>query len=74
MEDVLELKMVKQPKLIIDNTIDERIMFPEKLEEANQMLEKYPTSTWLLLHPHVQTEQEENICTKDILKYTDVIE
>ena len=37
MEDVLELKTVKRPKLIIDETIDERALFPEKLKEANEI-------------------------------------
>lgn len=40
MKEIIE---AKRPKLIINNDIDDsKIMFPEKLKRANEMLEKYP--------------------------------
>lgn len=67
MEDVLELKTVKRPKLIIDETIDERAVFPEKLKEANEMLEKYPIAAWFSSHPYSETEEEEGKSVSVIL-------
>jgi hypothetical protein len=58
MKDVLKLKTVKHPKVIIDDTIDGGILFSEKLEEANEMLEKYPIEAWFALHQHPKTELE----------------
>ena len=74
MSNVVELKTAKRPKLIIEETIDEGIMFPKKLKEANEMLEKYPIEAWFSSHQYSETEKEEGISTNDILKCTDVVE
>jgi hypothetical protein len=62
MEEILELEKVKRPKLIIDDTIDGgRVMFPKKLKEANEMLEKYPPPADFLLERYNKTEQQDGI-------------
>ena len=41
MTDILELETVEQLDFIIDDTIDDTDMFPEKLAEARSAIEKY---------------------------------
>jgi hypothetical protein len=41
MAEILELRTVKEPRIIIDDTIDDTILFPEKLEEAKARFAKY---------------------------------
>jgi hypothetical protein len=68
MEEILELKKVKQPKVIIDVTIDDnRVMFPKKLKEANEMLEKYPPPADLLLGRYNKNEQQDGLSVRGIL-------
>ena len=38
---MLELRTVRQPEIIIDDTIDDTILFPEKLAEARAKFAKY---------------------------------
>ena len=41
MTEIIELKTVELPDFIIDDTIDDTIMFPEKLAEAKARFAKY---------------------------------
>ncbi|MDZ7876487.1 MAG: hypothetical protein U5L45_02395 [Saprospiraceae bacterium] len=41
MAEILELRTVKEPKIIIDDTIDDTILFPEKLAEAKAKFAKF---------------------------------
>jgi hypothetical protein len=41
MAEILELRTVKNPEIIIDDTIDDTILFPEKLAEAKAKFAKY---------------------------------
>ncbi len=67
MQEILEIKEVKRPKLIINNDIDDsKIMFPEKLKRANAMLDKYP-----LPPSYSPAEQESGIEVKGILRRAD---
>jgi hypothetical protein len=68
MEEIFELKKVKRPKVIIDVTIDDnRVMFPKKLKEANQMLEKYPPPADFLLGKYNKNEQQDGISVRGVL-------
>lgn len=68
MAEVLELRKVERPKIIIDDTIDERkIMFPEKLKEAEEMLEKYPPPASFLLSRYNKKELQDGITIQGLL-------
>jgi hypothetical protein len=41
MSEILELRTVKHPEIIIDDSIDDTILFPEKLAEAKAKFAKY---------------------------------
>lgn len=73
MEEVIELKEVKQPKLIINNdTIDDsKVMFPEKLKRANEMLEKYPPPAEWCMQSYSKMEQENGVEVSGVLKRAD---
>jgi hypothetical protein len=53
MAEVLELRTVKHPEIIIDDTIDDTILFPEKLAEARAKFAKYglPKGLEKKIHP-----------------------
>ncbi len=69
MEDLVELKKVKKPKLTITNNIDEsKVMFPNKLKEANETLEKYPLPADLLLDRYSEIQQQEGISISGVIK------
>jgi hypothetical protein len=70
--EVLEFKKVKQPEIIIDDTIDETIIFPEKLQAAQERFAKYPVPAWIFLHKYSKKQQEEGICVCGILEQVDV--
>lgn len=73
MAEVLEIKRtVKQPEIVIDDTIDDRIMFTEKLEEANETLKKHPIPAWIFLSRYSATQQEKGISISGVLKSADV--
>ena len=68
MAEVLEFRTVKRPEIIIDDTIDDsKIMFPEKLSEANEMLEKYPPPANFLLNRYNKKEQQDGIEVRGLL-------
>lgn len=73
MKDILDVKtVVKRPEVIIDDTIDDRIMFTEKLKRANETLEKHPIPAWVFLSRYSKTQQEEGISISGVLKRADV--
>jgi hypothetical protein len=60
MTEILELKMIKLPDIIIDDTIDDTIMFPEKLAEAKARFAKYGLPKGWEKKPRTQTKELEN--------------
>jgi hypothetical protein len=72
MEDVIELKEVKTPKLIINNDIDDsKVMFPKKLQRANEILEKYPPPAEWCMKSYSKMEQESGVEVRGVLKRAD---
>lgn len=69
LEAIVELEAIKRPKLIINNDIDDsKVMFPKKLKQANEVLEKSPLPAEMLLKRYSKLQQEEGIKVSGILK------
>jgi hypothetical protein len=72
MEALLELKTtIERPEIIIDDTIDDRIMFTEKLQTVKDKLEKHPIPAWIFLSRYSTIQQEEGICVRGVLQRAD---
>jgi hypothetical protein len=69
---LLELRTVKRPDIIIDDTIDDSIMSPEKLKEAKEWFDKHPVPAWIFLHKYSEIQQKEGICVDGTFKSTDM--
>ena len=72
MAALLELRTVKRPEIIIDDTIDDSIISPEKLKEAREWFDKHPIPAWIFLHKYSEMQREEGICINGIVKSIDV--
>jgi hypothetical protein len=72
MAALLELRTVKRPDIIIDDTLDDSIMSPEKLKEAKEWFDKHPVPAWVFLHKYSKTQQIEGICVDGVFKSVDV--
>ncbi len=72
MEDVLDVKkVVQRPEIIIDDSIDDRILFIEKLQTVRDRLEKHPIPAWIFLSNYSKTQQQDGFCITGVLKYAD---
>lgn len=69
LEAIVEFEAIKRPKLIINNNIDDsKVMFPEKLKQANEALEKSPLPAEMLLKRYSKLQQEEGFIVSGIVK------
>jgi hypothetical protein len=74
MEDIMDLKKIKQPNFVINpdlNKYENVNMFSEKLKAANEILEKYPIPANIYLDSFSKIEQEVGFEVKGILKRAD---
>ncbi len=72
MKELILEKKDTHPLYIIDNNIDDsKVMFPQKLKEANEMLEKYPPPPEVLMHGYSEFEKEYGFEVNGILKRAD---
>jgi hypothetical protein len=67
MAALLELRTVKRPEIIIDDTIDDSIISPKKLKESREWFDAHPIPAWVFLHKYSKIQQEEGICINGIL-------
>ena len=76
MKGVIEIKKSKQLDIIIDNEMDNydnKVLFPEKLQEANETLVKYGIpEKWA--NELAQTGQKHSFWTIGLLKSADAVE
>ncbi len=76
MKGIIEIKKSNQFDIIIDNELnkyDDKVLFPEKLQEANETLAKYGLpEKWA--NELAETGQKHSFWTTGILKSADAIE
>jgi hypothetical protein len=61
----------KKPVLIIDNDLDDTILYPEKLKEVREALTKNPIPADIYLQRFSETEQEQGFWVSGIVKQAD---
>lgn len=74
MEEVIEKKIYNRPAIIVNpelNKYADVVMFPKKLEEAKEMLAKYPIPAEIYLKRYSKIQQEQGIEISGILNYAD---
>ena len=74
MKEVIEQKKYSPPVMVINDELDKYdnvILFPKKLKEANEMLEKYPPPADVLMHGYSELEKEHGFEVNGILKRAD---
>ena len=65
-------RRAKHRDIETDNNIDDsKVMFPKKLKEANEMLEKYPPPPEVLMHGYSELEKQYGFEVNGILKRAD---
>ena len=61
----------KKPVLIIDNDLDDTILYPEKLEEIKESLAKSPIPADIFLKRFSKVEQEKGFWVNGVVKQAD---
>ncbi len=67
----ISISTVKKPVLIIDNDLDDTILYPEKLKEIKEVLTKNPIPAEIYLNRFSKTEQEHGFWVNGIVKQAD---
>ena len=70
LESIVKSK-TKKPVLIIDNDLDDTILYPEKLKEVRETLAKNPIPADIYLQRFSKSEQEHGFWITGIVKQAD---
>jgi hypothetical protein len=71
MKDTIAHNSTPQPILIIDNDLDEKILYPEKLKETKEHLANQPIPAEIYLQRFTKEEQEHGFLVSGIVKQAD---
>lgn len=71
MEETIAFNTFQQPVLIIDNDLDDTILYPEKLKEARETLSKHPIPAEIYLLRFSKEEQEQGFWINGVVRKAD---